>query len=151
MFCHLPSSRPRPSETRSHFLSRGPLQPFPEAIKASWQQKSCCRVSVRPRLVVRRLWRGKRRRTQRKRIRFHTASAAAAYRVIVDHLLQALCELHEAGLRGQKHSGSRRLFTQQANSIYAPHVTDRYLLDLDCLRCGNTINVVMEFFGLELL
>lgn len=60
---------------------------------------------------------GEEKTDKRKRIRFHTVAAAAAYRVIVDHLLQALCELHEAGLREQKHSKSQHSTKTSNNSL----------------------------------
>lgn len=52
----------------------------------------------------------------RQRIRFHMAMRA--YRVIVDHLLQALCKLREAGLREKKYkervtAQHKRLFLEQ--------------------------------------
>lgn len=45
--------------------------------------------------------RGDEKTEGRQRIRFHIA--VRAYRVIVDHLLQALCKLREAGLREKKY------------------------------------------------
>lgn len=53
----------------------------------------------------------------RQRIRFHMAMRA--YRVIVDHLLQALGKLREAGLREKKYkervtARHKRLFLEQS-------------------------------------
>lgn len=154
-FSHVP---PTVIWKRSHFPSLGPLQPFPEAVKALWQLKSCCGASVPPTPNPHPAsCKGGREDGQKKT---HPVShGGSGSSVPCDSWSSPAGSLRTSwgwteGTEAQRESAQHKniqQFTKHANSIYIPHLTDRYLCDLDCLHFGNAINVGKEFFGLGLL